>query len=103
MFKTNLGTQTSAQGGQMLMTSQAAQHLKNHVTHIGLPQYRGQTQVSGAIEGGQDYGLEVGSTDEASLTPSRRMGLKAVRYDRIADDRLGSEVFGEGTAISANA
>ena len=104
MFRANIGTLAGADGGQNLTVSDAAQHMQNTVSHMGLPQYRGQTQVAGKVASdGQDYGLYVGPSDESAHTPSRRMGLKTVRYDRVADGRLGDDSFGEAASISVNA
>jgi hypothetical protein len=92
LSQTNLHMLSAAAGGQRIHSAAAAQHLQNAMMAQKHPEYRGYTQVGGQVVASAQAltasatGEGLIGTNESIRTPGLRMGMKATRYDRIANE-----------------
>lgn len=86
----------AAAGGMPLPGAPMARHAANRPARRKAPEYRGYTQVGGLAAGdGAHEDFVAGDGDERGFAGTGGMGLKALRYDRVAaPGDLGADALG---------
>ena len=108
LAKSNLSTVSGIAGGQTIVASAAAGHLKQATATQKRPELLGFTQMNAHTHTDDHaFGLQVDErTDESSHAPSRRIGSKSLRADRVVHrygDRVGTDGLSDARAISVEA